>query len=89
MPLTITHILSFLDCRDTISSIKAMKILKRLGGPTGMWTKDMGSGSGKVYIFNGISEETIHEFASVRDFTSSEGTALAKSLKLPSAHGRI
>ena len=62
-----------------------MKILKRLGGPKGMWTKDMGSGSGKVYIFDGISGDTIQEFASVRDFTNSEGTALAKSLKLPSA----
>lgn len=73
------------DCRDMISSIKAMKILKRVGGPKGMWTKDAGSGSGKVYIFNGTSEDTIHEFASVRDFTSSQGTALSKSLKLPSA----
>ncbi|KAL0978233.1 hypothetical protein UPYG_G00167800 [Umbra pygmaea] len=72
------------DCRDMISSIKAMKILKRVGGPKGMWTKDAGSGSGKVYIFNGTDQDTIYEFGSVRDFTISQGTSMAKSLKLPS-----
>ncbi|KAM6979645.1 olfactomedin-like protein 3A [Aplochiton taeniatus] len=73
------------DCRDMISSIKAMKILKRVGGPKGMWTKDVGSSSGKVYVFNGTDENTIHEFASVRDFTNSQGTSQAKPLSLPSA----
>lgn len=73
------------DCRDMISSIKAMKILKRVGGPKGMWTKDVSSSSGKVYIFNGTDENTIHEFASVRDFSSSQGTSQAKPLRLPSA----
>ncbi|XP_071399290.1 olfactomedin-like protein 3A [Centroberyx affinis] len=73
------------DCRDMISSIKAMKILKRVGGPKGMWTKDVSRGSGKVYIFNGTDEDTVYEFASVHDFTSSPGTSLAKTLKLPSA----
>ncbi|KAF7653793.1 hypothetical protein LDENG_00078520 [Lucifuga dentata] len=73
------------DCRDMISTIKAMKILKRVGGPQGMWTKDTSSGTGKVYIFNGTDEDTIYEFASVQDFTRSLGTSLAKHLKLPSA----
>ncbi|KAI9548753.1 Olfactomedin-like protein 3A [Dissostichus eleginoides] len=73
------------DCSDMISSIKAMKILKRVGGPKGMWTKDTGRGSGKVYIFNGTDEDTIHEFASVQDFARSQGMSLAKNLKLPSA----
>ncbi|KAM4612904.1 olfactomedin-like protein 3A [Polymixia lowei] len=73
------------DCRDMISNIKAMKILKRLGGSKGVWIKDVSSGSGKVYIFNGTDEDTIHEFASVHDFTSSPGTSLAKLLKLPFA----
>ncbi|XP_034389677.1 olfactomedin-like protein 3A [Cyclopterus lumpus] len=73
------------DCSDMISSIKAMKILKRVGGPKGMWTKDTGRGSGKVYIFNGTDEDTIHEFASVQDFSRSLGITLSKALKLPSA----
>ncbi|KAJ7999543.1 hypothetical protein DPEC_G00195520 [Dallia pectoralis] len=72
------------DCSDMISSIKAMKILKRVGGPKGMWTKDTGSGSGKVYVFNGTDEDTIYEFGSIRDFTTSQGTAGAKTTKLPS-----
>ncbi|XP_031178233.1 olfactomedin-like protein 3A [Sander lucioperca] len=73
------------DCSDMISTIKAMKILKRVGGPKGMWTKDTSSGSGKVYIFNGTDEDTIHEFASVQDFSRSLGMSLSKNLKLPSA----
>ncbi|XP_028853675.1 olfactomedin-like protein 3A [Denticeps clupeoides] len=76
------------DCRDMISSIKAMKILKRLGGAKGMWTKDMGSGSGKIYIFNDVDGDTFFEFASVRDFSTSQGTERATATKLPSAwHG--
>lgn len=73
------------DCRDMISSIKAMKTLKRVGGPKGMWTKDTSSSSGKVYVFNGTDDDTIYEFTSVQDFTRSPGTSLAKQLKLPSA----
>ncbi|XP_076003376.1 olfactomedin-like protein 3A [Genypterus blacodes] len=73
------------DCRHMISSIKAMKILKRVGGPKGMWTKDTGSASGKVYILNGTDEDTIHEFASVQDLARSPGTSLAKQVTLPSA----
>lgn len=67
-----------------ISSIKAMKILKRVGGPKGMWSKDTSRGSGKVYIFNGTDDDVIHEFASVQDFTRSLGMSLSKELKLPS-----
>lgn len=73
------------DCSDMISSIKAMKILKRLGGPKGMWTKDLGRGSGKVYIFNGTDEDTVYEFSSAQDFTRSVGTSLSTRVKLPSA----
>lgn len=50
-----------------------------------MWTKDTGSSSGKVYILNGTDEDTVHEFASVQDFTRSPGTSLAKQVTLPSA----
>ncbi|XP_033481501.2 olfactomedin-like protein 3A [Epinephelus lanceolatus] len=73
------------DCSDMISSIKAMKILKRVGGPKGTWTKDTSRGSGKIYIFNGTDEITIHEFATVQDFSRSLGLSLSKDLKLPSA----
>lgn len=73
------------DCSDMISSIKAMKILKRVGGPKGMWTKDVGRGSGKVYVFNGTDEDTVYEFSSAQDFTRSAGTSLSTSVKLPSA----
>ncbi|XP_040889881.1 olfactomedin-like protein 3A [Toxotes jaculatrix] len=73
------------DCSDMISSIKAMKILKRVGGPKGMWSKDTNRGSGKVYIFNGTDDDTIHEFSSVQDFTRSLGLSLSKTVKLPSA----
>ncbi|XP_036388103.1 olfactomedin-like protein 3A [Megalops cyprinoides] len=71
------------DCRDMISNIKAMKILKRVGGPKGMWTKDVGSSSAKVYIFNGTSEDTLYEFSSIRDFTSSAGLSRGRSIALP------
>lgn len=73
------------DCSDMISSIKAMKILKRVGGPKGMWTKDTSKASGKVYIFNGTDEDTIHEFATVQDFTRSLGISMSNNLKLPSS----
>ncbi|MEQ2275354.1 Olfactomedin-like protein 3A [Xenotaenia resolanae] len=73
------------DCSDMISSIKAMKILKRVGGPKGMWTKDTGRTSGKVYIFNGTAEDTINEFATVQDFTRSLGFSLSTDLKIPSS----
>ncbi|KAM7401950.1 hypothetical protein PAMP_017227 [Pampus punctatissimus] len=73
------------DCRDMISSIKAMKIVKRAGGPKGMWTKDTSRGTGNVYIFNGTDEDTIHEFASLQDLSRSLGMSLSKQLKLPSA----
>lgn len=68
-----------------IESIKGMKILKRVGGTTGMWSKDIGSNSGKVYIFNGTGEDTLYQFSSVRDFTSSQGLSAAKAVTLPTS----
>ncbi|XP_029948095.1 olfactomedin-like protein 3A [Salarias fasciatus] len=73
------------DCSDMISTIKAMKILKRVGGPKGMWTKDTSRSSGKVYVFNGTEEDTVYEFGSVQDFTRSAGLSLSTELTLPSA----
>ncbi|XP_061076563.1 olfactomedin-like protein 3A [Conger conger] len=75
------------ECRDMISSIKAMKILKRVGAPKGMWTKDTGSSSARVYIFNGTSEDTLYEFSSVRDFTASSGLSRGKAIQLPHPWG--
>lgn len=49
-----------------------------------MWTKDVGSSSGKVYVFNNTDEDTLYEFGSIRDFTVSLGTSMAKTMKLPS-----
>ncbi|XP_061731458.1 olfactomedin-like protein 3A [Nerophis ophidion] len=73
------------DCSDMISTIKAMKILKRVGGSKGMWTRDTGGGSGKVFIFNGTDADTIFEFSSVQDFTRSQGLSESRRLKVPSA----
>lgn len=73
------------DCKDMISSIKAMKILKRVGGTKGMWTKDMGASTGKVYILNGTDDNTLYEFGLVRDLTSSQGLSSATTIQLPSS----
>ncbi|KAM9800724.1 olfactomedin-like protein 3A [Syngnathus typhle] len=73
------------DCSDMLSTIKAMKILKRVGGSKGMWTRDTGGGSGKVFIFNGTNEDTIFEFSNVQDFTRSQSLSDSRELKLPSA----
>lgn len=73
------------DCSDMISSIKGMKIVKRVGGPSGVWTKDTGANPSKVFVFNGTDEGTIYEFASVLDFTRSTGLTLSKKHKLPVA----
>lgn len=68
-----------------ISSIKAMKILKHVGGPKGTWIKDSSLSSGKVYIFNGTDSDTVHEFPSVQDFARSQGGLFsAMELQLPS-----
>nr|XP_057911859.1 olfactomedin-like protein 3A [Doryrhamphus excisus]XP_057911860.1 olfactomedin-like protein 3A [Doryrhamphus excisus]XP_057911861.1 olfactomedin-like protein 3A [Doryrhamphus excisus]XP_057911862.1 olfactomedin-like protein 3A [Doryrhamphus excisus] len=71
------------DCSDMISTIKAMKILKRVGGSKGMWTRDTGGGSGKVFIFNGTDKDTIFEFSTVQDFTRSQGLSESRQLKIP------
>ncbi|KAL4658559.1 olfactomedin-like protein 3 [Arapaima gigas] len=76
------------ECGEMISRIKAMKILKRVGGPKGMWTKDVVSRSDKIYIFNGTSKNTVYEFSSARGFAASVGSSRAKEIKLPSTwHG--
>ncbi|XP_021421735.1 olfactomedin-like protein 3B [Oncorhynchus mykiss] len=71
-----------LDCIDIISSIRAMKILKRMGSPKGMWTKD--ARTSKVYVFNGTAEDTVYQFSSVLDFSSYPGVAHSRPIRLPS-----
>ncbi|KAM9444252.1 olfactomedin-like protein 3A [Clarias gariepinus] len=72
------------DCSDMVSSIKGMKILKRVGDTKGMWTKDMGVSNGKVYLFNSTGDDKLYEFSSVREFTSSLGIAEGKTVELSS-----
>ncbi|XP_010873630.1 olfactomedin-like protein 3B [Esox lucius] len=70
------------DCVDIISSIRAMKILKRTGSPKGMWTKD--ARSSKVYVFNGTTGDTLYQFSSVLDLSASSGVAHSRPIRLPS-----
>ncbi|XP_030623534.1 olfactomedin-like protein 3B [Chanos chanos] len=68
-------------CMDIISRIRAMKILKRMGSPKGVWTKD--ARTAKVYVFNGTSENTLYEFGSVRELSASSGTSTGRQITLP------
>ncbi|KAF4078600.1 hypothetical protein AMELA_G00200940 [Ameiurus melas] len=70
-------------CVDIVSSIRAMKIVKRLGSTKGVWTKD--ARTAKVYIFNGTSEDTLYEFNSVKELSSSSGLSKGKRITLPFA----
>ncbi|XP_008283464.1 olfactomedin-like protein 3B [Stegastes partitus] len=70
------------DCVEIISGIRSVKILKRVGSPKGMWTRD--PRSSKVYVFNGTSGDTIYQFDSVRDFSRSLGVTGSRNIRLPS-----
>ncbi|XP_076596290.1 olfactomedin-like protein 3B [Chaetodon auriga] len=70
------------DCVEIVSSIRSVKILKRVGSPKGMWTRD--PRSSKVYIFNGTSGNSIYQFSSVRDFSRSPGVTGSRQIRLPS-----
>ncbi|XP_040049642.2 olfactomedin-like protein 3B [Gasterosteus aculeatus] len=70
------------DCVEIISGIRSVKILKRVGGPKGMWTRD--PKSSKVYVFNGTSGDNIYQFNSVQDFSRSPGVASSRQIRLPS-----
>ncbi|XP_026010941.1 olfactomedin-like protein 3B isoform X2 [Astatotilapia calliptera] len=70
------------DCVEIISGIRSVKIMKRVGSPKGMWTRD--PRSSKVYIFNGTSGNTIYQFKSVLDFSRSLGVTGSRSIRLPS-----
>ncbi|XP_054465835.1 olfactomedin-like protein 3B isoform X2 [Anoplopoma fimbria] len=70
------------DCVEIISSIRSVKILKRVGSPKGMWTRD--PRSSKVYIFNGTTGDSVYQFNSVREFSRSPGVTGSRQIRLPS-----
>ncbi|CAM5170249.1 unnamed protein product [Eretmochelys imbricata] len=71
------------DCSDTISQVKAMKILKKFGSSAGLWTKDPVGSSEKIYIFDGSSNDTVYVFPRMREFTLFSATRKAARIKLP------
>ncbi|XP_076131766.1 olfactomedin-like protein 3B [Alosa pseudoharengus] len=66
-------------CADIVSSIRAMKILKRIGNPKGVWTRD--TVTAKVYIFSGTEGDTVNEFSLVSALSSSPSSS--RSISLP------
>ncbi|KAJ1138758.1 hypothetical protein NDU88_005139 [Pleurodeles waltl] len=71
------------DCSESISQISAMKILKRYGSTSGIWTKDLMGTSEKIYVFDGTSNDTVYVFPRMREFTLSSSTRKASRIKLP------
>ncbi|XP_071993751.1 olfactomedin-like protein 3 isoform X2 [Engystomops pustulosus] len=71
------------DCSDTISQVNAMKILKRFGSSSGLWTKDPIGNSEKVYVFDGAGNDTVFVFSRMKEFTLSSSTRKVPRIKLP------
>ncbi|XP_072282205.1 olfactomedin-like protein 3 isoform X2 [Pyxicephalus adspersus] len=71
------------DCSDTISQVNAMKILKRYGSSTGLWTKDPIGNSERVYVFDGSGNDTVYLFPRMKEFTLSTSTRKSARVKLP------
>uniref|UniRef100_A0A3B5MM57 Olfactomedin-like 3a n=1 Tax=Xiphophorus couchianus TaxID=32473 RepID=A0A3B5MM57_9TELE len=78
-PLEIFNLSNLFTARSLEESVK---ILKRIGSPKGMWTRD--PKSSKLYVFNGTSGDTVYEFQSVLDFSRSLGVAGSRMIHLPS-----
>ncbi|XP_053705263.1 olfactomedin-like protein 3B [Synchiropus splendidus] len=70
------------DCEEIISAIRSVKILKRVGGPKGMWVRD--PRSSKVYLFNGTTGDQVLQYDSVREFAGSAGVNNSRVIRLPS-----
>ncbi|KAM9785857.1 olfactomedin-like protein 3B [Neosynchiropus ocellatus] len=70
------------DCEEIISSIRSVKILKRVGGPKGTWVRD--PRSSKVYLFNGTTGDRVLQYDSVREFAGSAGVDDSRLIRLPS-----
>lgn len=64
---------------EIISAIRSVKILKRVGGAKGLWTRD--PASSRVYVFNGTSGGAVYQFDSVGEFSRS---ATGRPIQLPS-----
>uniref|UniRef100_A0A8C8SY09 Olfactomedin like 3 n=1 Tax=Pelusios castaneus TaxID=367368 RepID=A0A8C8SY09_9SAUR len=71
------------DCSDTISQVKAMKIVKKFGSNAGLWTKDPVGSSEKIYVFDGTNNDTVYVFPRMREFTLFSTKRKAARIKLP------
>ncbi|KAM4796654.1 olfactomedin-like protein 3 isoform 2-T2 [Rhinophrynus dorsalis] len=71
------------DCSDTISQVNAMKILKRFGSTSGLWTKDPVGNSERIYVFDGAGNDTVFMFPRMKEFTLSSSTRKAARIRLP------
>ncbi|XP_053313524.1 olfactomedin-like protein 3 isoform X2 [Spea bombifrons] len=71
------------DCSDTISQVNAMKILKRFGSTSGLWTKDPIENPEKVYVFDGTGNDTVYVYPRMKEFTLFSTTRKAAKIKLP------
>ncbi|XP_053313523.1 olfactomedin-like protein 3 isoform X1 [Spea bombifrons] len=70
-------------CSDTISQVNAMKILKRFGSTSGLWTKDPIENPEKVYVFDGTGNDTVYVYPRMKEFTLFSTTRKAAKIKLP------
>uniref|UniRef100_A0A6I8NC65 Olfactomedin like 3 n=1 Tax=Ornithorhynchus anatinus TaxID=9258 RepID=A0A6I8NC65_ORNAN len=71
------------DCGDTISQVRSMKILKRFGGPAGLWTKDPLGPAEKIFVLDGTQNDTAYIFPRLRDFTLASAARKAGRVRLP------
>lgn len=71
------------DCGYTISQVRSMKILKRFGGPAGLWTKDPLGPTEKIYVLDGTQNDTAFVFPRLRDFTLAMAARKASRIRVP------
>lgn len=60
-----------------------MKILKRFGGPAGLWTKDPLGPTEKIYVLDGTQNDTAFVFPRLRDFTLAMAARKASRVRVP------
>lgn len=72
------------DCSTALNAIKSLKIVKKVGDAHGSWFKDPSTGSSKVYFLNGLRNDTLLVFPSLKSFTEGSGRHSPKVVKLPS-----
>ncbi|XP_005655478.1 olfactomedin-like protein 3 isoform X1 [Sus scrofa] len=71
------------DCGYTISQVRSMKILKRFGGPAGLWTKDPLGPTEKIFVLDGTQNDTAFVFPRLRDFTLAMAARKASRIRVP------